>query len=360
MTAIAPTVQPRLLAVGTAVPDNEVHGLFIRWAEAGLEDRREQLLFHRMAERSGIAQRWSVLTDPDDRNPRTDGGGFYGRLIMPSTAERMAVYAAAAPKLALAAIEDLSRHVSLEGITHLVVASCTGFTAPGLDQVLAARLDLPPTVERLFIGYMGCYAGITALRSARHIVRSDPAARVLVLCLELCTLHLQDKAPVESLLAMLQFGDGAAAALVAAEGDGPALTGSFSCTIPGTADLIRWTIGDSGFVMHLSGQVPGQIRTALSEEEQRTALLPFEPQAVDRWAVHAGGRSILDAVETGLGLDADALNDSRAVLHEYGNMSSATLLFVLARTLQSRLTGPSVAMAFGPGLAVEGLTLDPA
>jgi predicted naringenin-chalcone synthase len=304
-----------------------------------------------MAQRSGIEHRWSVLDASGQA--LTERAGFYGD-HWPSTAQRMAIYGDAAPALAVRAVEALGQRVPIEGITHLVVASCTGFTAPGTDQRIAALLGLSPSVERLLVGYMGCYAAIVALRSARHIVRSDPDARVLVICVELSTLHLQDDPRVEPLLAMLQFGDGAAAALVTGAPGGIALGQPFSATLPDSADLIRWDLGDHGFAMHLSGEVPGAIAAALADP----AMLPIESGAVDLWAVHAGGRSILDAVARALDLSAEALDHSRAVLRAFGNMSSATLLFVLARILAGEERGRGVALAFGPGLAAEGLTFE--
>lgn len=314
-------------------------------------DDRERSLFARMAQRSGIEHRWSVLDASGQA--LTERAGFYGD-HWPSTAQRMAIYGDAAPALAVRAVEALGQRVPIEGITHLVVASCTGFTAPGTDQRIAALLGLSPSVERLLVGYMGCYAAIVALRSARHIVRSDPDARVLVICVELSTLHLQDDPRVEPLLAMLQFGDGAAAALVTGAPGGIALGQPFSATLPDSADLIRWDLGDHGFAMHLSGEVPGAIAAALADP----AMLPIESGAVDLWAVHAGGRSILDAVARALDLSAEALDHSRAVLRAFGNMSSATLLFVLARILAGEERGRGVALAFGPGLAAEGLTFE--
>lgn len=282
-----------------------------------------------------------------------ESGGFYGDM-WPSTAQRMGIYGDAAPALAVRAIKALNQQVAIDGITHLVVASCTGFTAPGTDQRIAALLGLSPSVERLLIGYMGCYAAIVALRSARHIVRSQPDARVLVVCVELSSLHLQEEPHIEPLLAMLQFGDGAAAALVTAEPGGIALRQPFSTTLPDSADLIRWNLGDHGFAMHLSGEVPGVLAAALADP----AMLPIPSRDVDLWAIHAGGRSILDAVARGLDLPADALEHSRAVLRAFGNMSSATLLFVLARILAGEEEGQGIALAFGPGLAAEGLTFE--
>lgn len=308
-------------------------------------------MFDRMAARAGIGHRWSVLPALEGGGSPVDPGGFYAADPHPGTAARMALYAEAAPELALTAIEALRAQVALDGITHLVVASCTGFVAPGIDQIIARRLGLAAEVERLLVGFMGCYAAVAALRSAHHIVRSEPDARVLVVCVELSTLHLQPADAIEPLLAMLQFGDGAAAALVTGEPGGVALETPFAAALPDSDALIRWDITDRGFAMHLSGAVPGRIAAALGDAALVGRIT--DGRQVDAWAVHAGGRSILDAVEGALDLAPDALSDSRAVLDACGNMSSATLMFVLARALERRVEH-GVALAFGPGLAAEG------
>ena len=210
-------------------------------------------------------------------------------------------------------------------------------------------------MERTLVGFMGCYAAVAALRTARHIVRSEPSARVLVVTVELSTLHLQEARRLEPLLAMLQFADGAAAALVTSEPRGFMIARPFVANIPGSQELIQWMIGDTGFEMHLSGEVPGQIRSAPQQESVRERLLEDQPATkVDCWAVHAGGHSILNAVEQGLGLEPQALAASRDVLARYGNMSSSTLLFVLAELLRRKENHTGIALAFGPGLAVEG------
>lgn len=342
-------------AIGTAVPGHDIHQAFIDWAAPRLE-RRERALFERMAGRAGIAHRWSVLPRAAGGGSPIEPGGFYEGSAMPPTSARMALYGEAAPALALEAIRRLAFDPA--GITHLVVASCTGFTAPGLDQVIARRLGLRSDVERTLIGFMGCYAAATALRTARHIVRSDPAAHVLVVTVELCTLHLRLMDEVEPLLAGLLFGDGAAAALVSAEPQGLELGEGFSAALEESDELITWAIGETGFVMGLSGAVPGRIGAALADPALCERLTGGRDVA--HWAVHAGGRSILDAVEHGLGLDADALADSRAVLHDHGNMSSSTLMFVLERLMDRGVDGPGVALAFGPGLAAEGFAFAPA
>jgi predicted naringenin-chalcone synthase len=332
--------------IGTAVPDHDVHQIFLDWASSRLPKGREGALFRRMAQRSGITHRWSVLPPSvDDARGMTD---FYAR-GMPGTAARMAIYAREAPALAIAAIAALG---DIGPISHLVVASCTGFVAPGIDQIIAAQLGLDGSVERTLVGFMGCYAAVAALRVAHHIVRSEPDARVLVVTVELSSLHLQGTQELEPLLAQLQFGDGAAAAIVSAEASGLALDRFVATTLPDSADLIRWNIGDEGFSMHLAGAVPNRIAEALGDPATRAALIGDKP--IDGWAVHTGGRSVLDAVERAIDLPPEALAHSRAVLAEKGNMSSATLMFVLERFLAGPRIANGLALAFGPGLAAEG------
>jgi len=340
-------------AVAGVVPEYDVHKLFIDWAQGQVEDPRLRKLFLRMAERSGIEHRWSVLEPAPGGLPHDQPGGFYHG-AMPATSTRMQCYAREAPELALRAIEQLREKVALEGITHLVVASCTGFVAPGIDQIIARRLGLE-NVERTLVGFMGCYAAVCALRTAFHIVRSDPAARVLTVTVELCSLHLQQTQQLEQLLAMLQFSDGAAAALVTSDPAGFEMSHLFSMQLEDSAELIQWHIGDTGFEMTLSGEVPARIQHALDREDVRATLFNgWGADEIDSWAVHAGGRSILDAVEKGLELPQGALFASRDILARYGNMSSSTLMFVLSELAGRPDVRKGVALAFGPGLAAEG------
>jgi len=345
----------RINAIGCAVPTLDMHAPFVRWATEQLDDPHERRLFQRMAERSGIEHRWCVLPSTAEGGSPVDPGGFYAG-EMPPTSLRMRCYADHAPRLAMEAIARLKAQVPVEGISHLVVASCTGFVAPGIDQIIAERLGLAD-VERTLVGFMGCYAAVAALRTARHIVRSEPDARVLVVTVELSSLHFQPERQIERLLMMLQFADGAAAALVTGTGAGIAIDRPFSLNLADSAELIRWDIGDSGFIMHLSGEVPGRIQAALADPSVRRRLWGSEDMtAIERWAVHAGGRSILDAVEQGLDLGRNALAPSRSVLARFGNMSSSTLMFILHDMLEG--AGQGVALAFGPGLAAEGFRFE--
>ncbi len=341
-------------ALATARPDHDIHTAFIAWAAERVADPRAERLFRRMADRSGIAHRWSVLPPTPSSGSPVAADGFYAGDSLPPTSARMAAYARYAPELALAAIAKLPFDPA--EVTHIIVASCTGFVAPGIDQIIARRLGLGGHVERLLIGFMGCYAGVTALRAARHIVRSEPDAVVLLVSVELSTLHLEDTRSIESMLAMLQFSDGAAAAIIRSGPGKVTLGPGLSLALPQSDELIRWDIGEQGFVMHLSGEVPHRIEVALGEPANREAL--FAGGVPAHLAVHAGGRSILDAVERALALAPDALAASRAVLEASGNMSSATVLFAIAEQMARKVQGDGLALAFGPGLAAEALKLD--
>ena len=200
---------------------------------------------------------------------------------------------------------------------------------------------------------MGCYAAINALKAARHIVRSEPEAKVLLLSLELCSLHMQETQDLEQLLAFTVFADGCAAYLVTAEPSGLAIDSFLAVNLAGTGQLITWRIGEQGFDMHLSGQVPGQLRSGLAEAGTRITQ-GRELSSIDLWAVHPGGRTILDATEQGLALPAEVLADSRNILLNYGNMSSASVMFVLQRLMERASPGQvGCAMSFGPGVTAE-------
>jgi len=346
---------PHINRIATAVPRHDVHDTFVRFARTLLAGPRDGRLFDRMAARGGIAHRWSCLAPaPDGSNAAVDSGGFYTRGAFPSTGERMRRFEAEAPALAAQAVGHLALGDDARRVTHLIVTCCTGFSAPGLDLELVRRCGLDPSVERTIVGFMGCYAAINALKLSRHIVRSEPAARVLVVSLELCTLHLQETADLEQVLTFLVFGDGCAAALVTAEPHGLALDAFHAVLVPESAEDITWRIRDLGFDMVLSGRVAGAIGGALRSGADRI-LRGAAPDAIDLWAVHPGGRSVLDAVETAFALPPAALGASREVLHANGNMSSATVLFVLRALMRTerRPGARGCAMAFGPGLTAE-------
>jgi len=342
--------------VATAVPPHDMHGHFVSYAQSLFAgDARRVTLLQRMMEKAGIEHRYSCLEPRDDwmSNAALDTEAFYKRGDFPNTAERMRMFERRAPKLGAETIERLKLGDDRRKVTHFIITCCTGFSAPGLDLELIERCGLPTSVERTMIGFMGCYAAINALKLARHIVRSDPSARVLVLNLELCSLHFQETSSLEQVLCFLLFADGCAAALITAEPEGIALDSFRAVLVPDTRELITWNIRDFGFDMVLSGAVPATIHYALREHAAEI-LGGARSESIDLWAVHPGGRTVLDAVEHAFRLPAPALDHSREVLRRYGNMSSATVMFVIERVLRGNggaRTG--CGMSFGPGLIAE-------
>jgi alpha-pyrone synthase len=338
--------------IATAVPEHDVHDAFAVFAEKMLVDPRLRVVFRRMVSRADIAHRYSFFNPQKDSGQLSslDGHQFYRPGSFPDTARRMELFEKSAPVLMKKAVDRLALNEQERSeITHVLVTCCTGLYAPGLDFEIVDHLELSSGVERTMVGFMGCYAAINALKLARHIVRSDPKAGVLMVNLELCTLHFQETQELEQVLSFLVFADGAAASLITAHEQGFALDSFRAVTVPGTRELITWKIGGLGFDMLLSGQVPAQLGRALHESE-----LMNERDGIDLWAVHPGGRSILDAVEKGLELPVDTLAASREVLSCYGNMSSATVMFVLQRMMQEARPGQrGCAMSFGPGLTAE-------
>src|SRR5215469_9464572 len=346
-----PMPQAFINRIATANPPHDVHDVFLRFGQLMLEkDRRRLALFNRMAERSGISHRYSFL-EPDPNGEVVDAERFYRRGTFPDTAARMKKFEACAPELAVATAEKLLAGEDRGRITHVVVTSCTGFSAPGIDLAVVERCGLNPSVERTMVGFMGCYAAINALKLARHIVRSQPDARVLALNLELCTLHLHETDDLEEILSFLLFADGCAAALISADPKGVEINSFRAALVPGTKNLIRWNVRNQGFDMVLSGGVPGAIRSALTSS--RDDLLGGAND-IELWAVHPGGRTVLDAVEQAFALGPSALTASRSVLNDYGNMSSGTVMFVLDRIMKGAQKGQrGCAMSFGPGLVAE-------
>lgn len=341
--------------VATAVPEFEVHSHFENFARQMVRERHRPLI-ERMIQRSGIDTRYAVI-EPRSHgtsNSQLDAAGLFKRGAFPTTGDRMAIYDREAVGLAARAVAGLGDAIG--GITHIVVTSCTGFAAPGVDLQLLEMLGLPLTTKRTIVGFMGCYAAINGLRIADDAVRADPSARVLLVSVELCSLHLQETDDLETLLSFMIFADGAAAALITAEPDGLELTGFRTALMPAARDLITWHIGDQGFDMRLSGEVPKALADALPGAVDD--LTDHATDTIDLWAIHPGGRSILDACDRALQEISPDLDPSRTVLRQYGNMSSPSVLFVVAE-IMARSPPPGAAglgMAFGPGLTAEGFT----
>jgi predicted naringenin-chalcone synthase len=321
----------------------------------------QRRLLETLHRRSGVASRHSVLLQPAGSDPRQT---FFGA-TSPGTGERMRRYAREAPALALRAVQAAlaQAQVPVERITHLITVSCSGFHAPGVDLALMAALPLDAGVARTHVGFMGCHGALNGLRVAAGFTGAAPEACVLLCAVELCSLHLQYGWDAERIVANALFADGAAA-LVATGGPPAAgapssdplgqLIASGSLLVPASTDAMSWGIGDHGFAMGLSPQVPDLIGEHLRPWlEGWLARHNLSLDAIGSWAVHPGGPRILSAVTKGLGLDPGLIEPSRSVLRDHGNMSSPTLLFILERLRRSGAAGPCLAMAFGPGLCIE-------
>ena len=245
-------------------------------------------------------------------------------------------------------------------ITHLITVSCTGMSAPGLDLELVEALQLPPTVFRTSVNFMGCYAAVHALKLADALVRTAAGARVLIVCTELCTLHFQQEPTLDNMLSSLLFADGSAAALVVPDdhaGKGMRLSHFYSEIVPEGKKEMTWDLSSTGFRMTLSNYVTDLIRAdfgslvgnALQQSQK-------QHEEISHWCVHPGGKKILDAIYKSLSFTNGHLDDSYTVLDQYGNMSSPTILFVLKRILDRvDYTRPNCIFgaAFGPGLTME-------
>lgn len=337
-------------SIATAVPDFDVHHKFIQYCPRLLDDEKSSRLFQRMADRAQIEHRYSFL-EPHSDEDKMDTQGFYHCDRFPDTATRMAFYEQHAFLLAQRALDQLE----LADVTHLIVTTCTGFFAPGIDQKIIEHYDLSPHIECTTVGFMGCFAAFNALKLARHIVRSEQGAKVLVLNIELCTLHLKAKGTLEEMLSFLIFADGCAASIVSSTPTGLELQDFKSAVIPDTQGLITWRIGNLGFDMHLSGRVPAAIANHLPEQ-LNTLLDGYTRGDITHWAIHPGGRTVLDAVKNGAQLEEHQLKDSRDILRRFGNMSSATIMFVLQNILNNaQQSGTGFAMGFGPGLKIESM-----
>lgn len=354
------------MGIGTANPPAVPQELALELAmELGCFDNEQRSWIKRLFLRSGIETRCSVLATGDEDqllSPRR----FYPAAKSPqdrgpTTAQRMARYAVEAPILAEKAARSALENAQIEPerITHLVTASCTGFFSPGLDAALIERLNLSRSMRRIHLGFMGCHAAFNALAAARDAAAADPDARVLVCCVELCSLHFAYGVDPGKLVANALFADGAASAVVgrtASDGDGPWQLSDFSsCLLAECGDAMTWNIGDHGFEMTLSAGVPEIIRRQLLPWcSTWLARHELELPDIAGWAIHPGGPKILTAIADALTLGPQDLRFSRHVLAHYGNMSSATVLFIL-RQMAGKISGPCVAIGLGPGLMAEGM-----
>ncbi|CAN5544074.1 type III polyketide synthase [soil metagenome] len=316
-------------------------------------------------EQCGVQNRHMALGRPllEDvlAGTRTSGSPFLpGSQGGPTTAERMAIYAREAPPLAVEAAEAAleAAMIRREDITHLVTVSCTGFLAPGIDAILIRTLELSADVQRTHVGFMGCHGAINGLRVAAAIATADRNAVVLLVAVELCSLHYYYGADPSKVIANALFADGAAAVVITGQQTGLRILATGSHLMPDSEREMAWVIGNHGFTMTLTKQIPKLICARLrSWLEPWLARHGYPLEAIREWAVHPGGPKILDAVQQALTLSDRALTDSRDVLKDFGNMSSPTLLFILQRMRGRPESGITVLLGFGPGLVTEAVLL---
>lgn len=280
----------------------------------------------------------------------------------PSTKKRNDLYIKESNRLSLKASEDLFSQLDnfdTDKITHLITISCTGFSAPGFDLYLCKKLNLNPSVTRYHIGFMGCYAAFTGMKLARTICLAEKNAKVLMINVELCSLHFQHVFDLDIVVANSIFSDGISAALITndindSSGSKILLKNFFSQYVEDSEDDMAWRIGDHGFDMKLSVYVPKIIEQNINTYMQflfRQAGL--EKKDIDIWAIHPGGSAILRKIESVLAISPQDLSISYSVLKEFGNMSSTTIMFVLQRIMANTVFGNIFAVAFGPGLTIE-------
>lgn len=354
--------------ISTAVPDHYYEQDFLRERMKEYLGNREATsrIIHRIYSRSGIRKRHTVVNDFHGNGDPRFFFGEEGQVESPSTGTRNRLYARHARplfvKLAGATLEESG--MEPERVTHVITVSCTGFFAPEPAFHIIRELGLRSDTQRYHIGFMGCFAAFPALRMARSFCESDPESVVLIVCVELCSLHFQGTERTDNLISESVFADGGAGALVSADpvpGRPAFRIDRFSTAIADNSEEdMAWMIGDTGFEIALSTYVPDIIRAEL-----RSALVPVlegsgaPPVEIGHWAVHPGGRAILDKVGQEMDLPTERLEASRSVLREYGNMSSATILFVLQKLLYEDTphASPTLALAFGPGLTIESALL---
>jgi predicted naringenin-chalcone synthase len=362
-----------IFSIGTAVPAYQIDQAFVgNWVAESFADNPSLARWvRRLYGKLGIETRYTCLPDRDYAPSESRFAPGRGQAHAATTAERMAIYeresviiGTQAAQRALEAccgphtgdLEDVTN-----SITHLITVSCTGFFAPGLDQMLARQLGLKPTVERLVVGFMGCAAAFNALRLAEQIVRGQPSARVLIVCVELCTIHIQPSPKPVDIVGGALFADGAGACIVGMpapeQRDVFAINGFHTELTPETESFMVWHIGDFGYTLHLSTDIPANLAVVAPLGMQ--TLLGSQLPQLAFWGIHPGGRAIVDRLAEVFELTDAQVEVSRAVLRNYGNVSSPTIFFVLQGhqecLRQRRATVPldGVAMAFGPGLVTE-------
>jgi predicted naringenin-chalcone synthase len=352
-----------IISIGTALPaygalQQEICN-FMQQVYNGSTDERKRLQL--LYERSGIHKRYSAVPDYNSTlNKRELYPNTSNLEPFPSLEKRMELYQQHAPILAQQAIVNALENTDFktEHITHLITVSCTGMAAPGLDLQLMEILQLKASTQRTAVNFMGCYAAVHGLKMADAIAQQNADAIVCVVCVELCTLHFQKTNDYDNLTANAIFGDGAASCIVAGEKNnskGLTIKNFYSEVHSQGKQDMAWQLSSTGFLMTLSSYIPQLIETNINSLlSNALAHYRVVKQNINHWAIHPGGRKILEVISTQLQLEKDALQNSYEVLKACGNMSSPTILFVLKKLLENNeVSGNILGAAFGPGLTME-------
>lgn len=349
-------------SIGTANPQykikqDDVLNFMVKAHQLDEEEAHKLKVLYRA---TGIKERYSTIPDYQNNGdfqlyPDNDTLEPF-----PSTAARSNWYKKEALNLSIKAIRScVDDKISLSDITHLITVSCTGMYAPGLDIDLVNQSEIPADVERTSINFMGCYAAFNALKLANHICNGTKA-NILIVCTELCSLHFQKEKSEDNFLANALFGDGSAAVLVQSEPAAVALQmeSFISKLLPGAKNEMAWIIGNYGFEMKLSAYVPEAIRAGIKPliESVRERI---ENREFDFYAIHPGGKKILNVVENALAITKEENSQSHSVLRDFGNMSSPTILFVMKQIMDDLSLQDNnkllLSFGFGPGLTLESM-----
>lgn len=357
---------PSIFALATAVPSHvykqeEVAQKFIDILSINQEKAE---ILKRIYQHSSIDKRYSVVSDFQKPQEEWEFWGSQYPQVTPGMTTRNLRYKEEAPRLAEKAAKQALEQWGGDksSITHIISVSCTGVIAPGIEFYLMQNLDLPSTINRLGINFMGCFGAFKGLSVAYAFARENPFSRILVVCTELCSLHMQAEINEETILANSLFSDGSAAVII---GSNPKfkekslweIIHTCSLGIKNSIDKMSWEASEHGFLMHLCHKVPVFIKRHMEKFAESLLINGIQSKQCD-WAIHPGGKSIVQAVEKSLQLQPEQTQSSWKVLSNYGNMSSATFLFVLEELLKQKTQHPWTAgVGFGPGLSAEGILL---
>ena len=354
----------RIISIGTAVPQHRTdQRAILDFMHSSYSDAVASRKLNVLFDHSGISSRYSVL--PDFDKSRNQHVFFNGVPTTANVMNRLDEFKKAVLPLSVAAINNafssLNSSAREFGISHLITVSCTGIYAPGMDAELVRELGLPNDIYHTAINFMGCNAAFHALKIADMILQTEKEAKVLVVCTELCTIHFQPKNDHDNLLSNTIFGDGSAAVVLCSDSDaetkglkGLRIDGFYGILLEEGKDLMGWNITPQNFEMILNARIPEFIGNELGMIIHKAGKkLNIQPGDIQHWAIHPGGKKILDTIKQQLQLSEEEMSYSYKVLNDFGNMSSPTILFVLNELLQKKNEGAVFTIGFGPGLSIE-------